>query len=245
MLQANAPAGAPADTYGLAGDATNVNSVTGNSMNGGNGGIGNQPDRFVTGNVNGSGEGNYNVSNNGTAANRIQHIDGIAIELGKDGPGTLTTTVNNNFINPNSAVGCAGIAIGTDDPQNTGVAGTHTTTISGNNVMGTDGPGIFAIVRNSVSTMTAKILNDTVAAPITTNSARAGIRVDSGSAQGDTTMCREISGNTTAGSTNTGTGTTSPGINLRKQGPTRRSTHSASKVWLPRPRPASRTTSTA
>ena len=84
--------------------------------------------------------------------------------------------------------------------------------------MGTDGPGIFAIVRDSGSTMTARVLNNTVAAPITTNAARAGIRVDSGSAQGDTTLCLEISGNTTAGSTNTGTGTTSPGINLRKQG---------------------------
>ena len=47
---------------------------------------------------------------------------------------------------------------------------------------------------------------------------RAGIRVDSGSAAGDTTLCLEISGNTTAGSTNSGTATTSPGINLRKQG---------------------------
>ena len=66
--------------------------------------------------------------------------------------------------------------------------------------------------------MTAQVLNNTVAAPIATNAARAGIRVDSGSPQGDTTMCLEISGNTTAGSTNTDTGTTSPGINLRKQG---------------------------
>jgi hypothetical protein len=205
-------------TYGVPGNATNVISVTGNSMDGGNGGIGFQPDRFVTGDVNGSGQGNYNVSNNGTAANRIRHIDCIAIELGKDGPGTLTTTVQNNFINANSAVGCAGIAIGTDDPQNTGVAGTHTTTISGNNVMGTDGPGIFVIVRNSSSTMNATVTNNTVAAPITTNSARAGIRVDSGSAVGDTTLCLDLRNNTTAGSTNTGTGTTSPGINLRKQG---------------------------
>jgi large repetitive protein len=31
-------------------------------------------------------------------------------------------------------------------------------------------------------------------------------------------MCVQISGNVTAGSTNSGTGTTSPGINLRKQG---------------------------
>ena len=91
-------------------------------------------------------------------------------------------------------------------------------TISGNNVMGTDGPGIFPIVRDSGSTMIARVLNNTVAAPIATNAARAGIRVDSGSAQGDTTLCLEISGNTTAGSTNTDTATTSPGINLRKQG---------------------------
>ena len=84
--------------------------------------------------------------------------------------------------------------------------------------MGTDGPGIFAIVRDSGSTMTARVLNNTVAAPIATNAARAGIRVDSGSAVGDTTLCLEISGNTTAGSTNTATATTSPGINLRKQG---------------------------
>ena len=84
--------------------------------------------------------------------------------------------------------------------------------------MGTDGPGIFPIVRASGSTMIAKVLNNTAAAPITTNAARAGIRVDSGSAVGDTTLCLEISGNTTAGSTNSATATTSPGINLRKQG---------------------------
>jgi hypothetical protein len=66
--------------------------------------------------------------------------------------------------------------------------------------------------------MTARVLNNQVAAPTATNSARAGIRVDSGSAEGDTTLCLEISGNTTAGSTNSGTATTSPGINLRKQG---------------------------
>jgi hypothetical protein len=83
--------------------------------------------------------------------------------------------------------------------------------------MGTDGPGIFPIVRDSGSTMIARVINNTAAA-LATNAARAGIRVDSGSASGDTTMCLEISGNTTAGGTNSGTATTSPGINLRKQG---------------------------
>lgn len=213
----NDNAGGPAGHAGIAGSGTDVIAITGNSMNGGTGGVGNQPDRFVTAGAHGIGQGNFDVSDNGTAGNRIRNIDCIAIELQADGPVNVTTTVRNNFINANSAVGCAGIAVGTDDPSSMG-AGSHTTTISGNNVMGTDGPGIFPIVRASGSTMTARVLNNTVAAPITTNAARAGIRVDSGSSVGDTTLCLEIGGNTTAGSTNTGTATTSPGINLRKQG---------------------------
>ncbi len=214
----NPNAGGPTGSAGVAGSGTDVIAVTGNSMNGGNGGIGNQPDRFFTGGVSGNGgQGNFNVSNNGTATNRLRNIDCIAIEVQMDGPVTMTSTVQDNFVNANSAVGCAGIAVGTDDPGDLG-AGTHTTLISGNNVMGTDGPGIFPIVRDSGSTMIARVLNNTVAAPIASNAARAGIRVDSGSAAGDTTMCLEISGNTTAGSTNSGTATTSPGINLRKQG---------------------------
>jgi hypothetical protein len=213
----NTNAGGPAGNAGTPGSLTDVIAVTGNLMNGGNGGVGNQPDRFFTGGVSGVGQGNFNVSNNGTAGNRLRNIDCIALEMQADAPATLTSTIQNNFINANSAVGCAGIAVGTDSLSGVGAA-THTTTISGNNVMGTDGPGIFPIVRNSGSTMTAKVLNNTVAAPITTTAARAGIRVDSGSANGDTTLCLEISGNTTAGSTNSGTATTSPGINLRKQG---------------------------
>ena len=214
----NPNAGGPTGGAGTAGNATNVIAITGNSMNGGNAGIGNQPDRFFTGGVSGNGgQGNFNVSNNGTAANRLRNIDCIAIEMQVDGPVTMTSTVNNNFINANSAVGCAGIAVGTDDPNDLG-AGTHSTLIQSNNVMGTDGQGIFAIVRDSGSTMNARVLNNTVAAPIA-NAARSGIQASSGSAQGDTTLCLEISGNTTAGSTNTGTGTTSPGIALRKQGP--------------------------
>ena len=214
----NATSGGPSGTMGVSGDATNKIAITGNLMNGGSGGIGNQPDRFVTASVHGVGQGNFDVSNNGTSGDRIRNIDCIAIEITADGPVNMTSNVQNNFINANSAVGCAGISVGTDQAFAVTDAGTHTSTISGNNVMGTDGPGIFPIVRNSASSMTVKVLNNTVAAPITTSAARAGIRVDSGSASGDTTLCLEISGNTTAGSTNNATSTTSPGINLRKQG---------------------------
>ncbi len=91
----NPNVGAPTGSAGTAGSATNVIAITGNSMNGGNGGIGNQPDRFFTGGVSGNGgQGNFNVSNNGTAANRLRMIDCIAIEMQVDGPVTMTSTVS-------------------------------------------------------------------------------------------------------------------------------------------------------
>jgi hypothetical protein len=212
--------GAPPGTMGQAGSGTNVISITGNRMDGGLGGVGNQPDRFVTALVNGRGQGNFDISNNGTAANPITHIDGVVIELSEFGDAVVTATTNNNRIVANNAVGSAGIGIGCDADSltTTGDTGTLTSTINGNNVSLTDGPGIFAIARNSSCTLNVKIQNNTVAAPATTTAARAGIRVDSGSSAGDTTLCLNISGNITAGSTNIATTTTSPGINLRKQG---------------------------
>jgi len=212
--------GAPAGTMGVPGSGTNIISIDGNKMDGGLGGVGNQPDRFVTATVNGRGQGNFDISNNGTVLNPITHIDGVVIELSEFGDANVTATTNGNRIVANNAVGSAGIGIGCDSDSltTTGDTGTLTSTIDNNTVSLTDGPGIFAIARNSNCTMNAKIQNNTVAAPATTNAARAGIRVDSGSSAGDTTLCLNISGNTTAGSTNTGTATTSPGINLRKQG---------------------------
>jgi hypothetical protein len=47
-------------------------------------------------------------------------------------------------------------------------------------------------------------------------SARAGIRVDAGSAAGQPVVCARIESNTTGGSNNGG-GSTSPGINFREQ----------------------------
>jgi methionine-rich copper-binding protein CopC len=221
VLQANSDiGGSHTVTYGTPGDATNVVAVTGNLMNGGLGGVGNQPDRFVTGAVNGRGSGNYNVSNNGTVANPIQKIDGVVIELSEFGDATVTATVNDNHIAANNAVASSGLGIGcdADSDATTTDNGSLTTTISGNTISLTDGPGIFTIARGSECTLVARIINNTVAAPNTTTAARAGIRVDSGSAVGDNTLCVEINGNTTAGSTNVATATTSPGINLRKQG---------------------------
>jgi hypothetical protein len=125
--------------------------------------------------------------------------------------------VNNNRIQAFNAVGSSGINVGCD-ADSTAAADTASVsyTVQGNNVSQTDGNGIFAIARGSQCTMTAKIISNTVAAPATTTAARPGIRVHSGSAGSANSVCLEMSGNTTAGSTNTGTGSTAPGIELRR-----------------------------
>ena len=60
----------------------------------------------------------------------------------------------------------SGIGIGCDSDSDgtTTDNGTLNLTIDGNNVSLTDGPGIFAIARNSTCTLNAKITNNTVAA---------------------------------------------------------------------------------
>ena len=213
-------ASAPAGTVGVPGSATDVIAVTGNLMNGGSGGLGNQADRFLTATVSGRGQGNFNVSSNGTLVSPITNIDGVVIEVSAFGNTTVTSTISNNVVSANNGVGSAGIGVGctSDGLLTTPDNASLTTTISGNTVTLTNGPGILAVANNSLCTMTARIINNTVAAPATTNAARAGIRVDSGTSAGDTAVCLEITGNVTAGSTNTSTGTISPGINLRKQG---------------------------
>ena len=137
----NPNAGGPVGHAGTAGSATDVITITGNSMNGGDGGIGNQPDRFFTGGVSGNGgQGNFNISNHGTAASRLRNIDCIAIEVQVDGPDTMTSTVQNNFINATAPSAARGSPSAPTARTDLG-AGTHTTLISANNVMGTDGPG--------------------------------------------------------------------------------------------------------
>ena len=80
-----------------------------------------------------------------------------------------------------------------------------------------------AMLANSTGTLNAKIQNNNVGTPNTGASgpSEPGIRIDSGTSSGtavDTKVCLNLSGNTTAGSTFSGT--TFPGIGLRKQGTT-------------------------
>jgi hypothetical protein len=213
-------AGAPAGTFGDPAVPANVINVTGNKMNGGVLGVGNQPDRFITASVNGRGVGHLNVSNNGTSLAPITNIDGVVIELNAFGSTTLRVHVNDNIIASNNAVGSAGINVGCDADSlaTTTDNATMTAYVSGNDVSANDGVGILAIARGaSTCTLNVTIHDNDFAAPDTTSSARAGLRVDSGSSGSNNTVCLDITQNRTFGSTNSGTGTTSPGINLRRQ----------------------------
>ncbi|MGN6184629.1 MAG: hypothetical protein ACTHQM_13350, partial [Thermoanaerobaculia bacterium] len=85
-------------------------------------------------------------------------------------------------------------------------------TINNNVISNTDGNGILAVARGATGSLTAKIQNNTVSAPL--GGVRPGIRVDAGNttAGTDDDVCLNISGNSSAGSGGT------QGIGLRKQG---------------------------
>jgi hypothetical protein len=207
----NGNAAGPAGTFGTAGDATNIIAVTGNHVAGASATnrIGTQA---IIGVVNGKGQGNFNISNNGTVGQPITNVSGNGIAVSTFGNATATATVSSNVIVANNINASAGIGAGTSSTFGASDTPTLTVTISSNTVSQTDGNGILVTARDATGTVFAKIQNNTVAAPL--SGLRNGIRVDAGNGISvDDRMCLNISGNTTAG-----TGHTNAGIGLRKQG---------------------------
>jgi large repetitive protein len=157
-------------------------------------------------------QANFDISNNGTAANPLQHSAGIGIGLGNTGYSTSTVTMNNNRIVANNTVASAGIGGGNGVVLGSAETPDLTWTIQNNTISQTDGNGILAVARAINGIMKVTIENNTVAAPLT--GVRPGIRVDAGNntAGEDAAVCLDVSGNTSAGSGGT------QGIGLRKQG---------------------------
>jgi hypothetical protein len=124
----------------------------------------------------------------------------------------MTSTVSNNTIVANNTFGAAGLEIGADSTANMASFASYRATVTGNNVSQTDGVGIYAIARGSSDSLHVKLQNNTIAAPL--GGVRPGLRIDSGSTAGNTWVCANVSGNTSAGSGGT------QGIGLRKQGTT-------------------------
>lgn len=157
---------------------------------------------------------NVNITGNGTIANPITNIQGQGISVFAGGSITGTTTINNNVIVANQTLlaGTQGMAVQVDDgPAGSGTsAADYNFIITNNNISNFEGSGIYAFVRASLGKMDATIQNNIVGTPLMAN--RPGIRVASGSSAGDTTLCMNMSGNTSDGSG------INQGIGIRKQG---------------------------
>ncbi|MBB5207982.1 beta strand repeat-containing protein [Chiayiivirga flava] len=206
----NANAAGPTPLFGTAGSGSSVIRITGNRI------AGQSPANPIAAEaivalVNGKGQGNFDISGNGTVANPITNVNGTAISHSAFGTAVVTSTISNNVIVANNIFAAQGIGVGTSNTAGFANTPSLTTTITGNNVSATDGNGILAVARDGSGTLRAKIQNNTVAAPLT--GVRPGIRVDSGNGTSvNETVCVNISGNTSAGSGG------HPGIGLRKQG---------------------------
>jgi hypothetical protein len=200
----NANAAGPLATCGTPGSGTNVVNITNNRVQGASAAarIGTEGLLAI---LNGRGQANYNVS-----SNDVRHTTGRAMGVSSFGQGTMTSTVSNNTIVANNTFAAAGLEIGADSTANMASNGTYTATVTGNNVSQSDGVGIWAIARGSSHTLRVKLQNNTIAAPL--SGVRPGLRIDSGSSAGNTTVCANVSGNTSAGSGGT------QGIGIRKQG---------------------------
>ncbi len=207
-LGANANAAGPAGILGTPGSA-NVISITGNRIAGQS-----AASRLGTNGIlvaaTGKGQANFDVSSNGTVANPLANIAGFGIGVSVRGAVTVEANVTNNILAPNNTFASPAISVGADNLFGVTDAPDLTSTISNNTISQSDGNGILATVRNSNGIGRFKIQNNTVAAPLT--GVRPGIRVDSGTASGNTTVCLNMSGNTSAGSGG------SQGLGLRKQG---------------------------
>jgi hypothetical protein len=157
-----------------------------------------------------NGQSNFIISNNGTVANPVTNIAGVVISHFVGGNINSEATINGNVLVSNNTAGSSGIGVQVDQACAATDAAVSTMTVNSNSVSSNDGSGIRGLVRNSNGTLNLKVQNNTVTAPLTAN--RNGIRVDSGSAVGNTTLCLNMTGNTSAGSG------VNQGLGIRKQG---------------------------
>jgi len=204
----NGAAAGPAGTFGVPGNASDVIAITGNRISG-------QPGArmgtsAVAALVNGRGQGNFDISDNGTAADPISHVAGTAIAHSAIGQVNVTSTIARNWIVANNSFASPGISASADRTFDVNDAPQLTVRIDGNVISATDGSGILTTARNSASTVRATVVDNVVAAPL--SGVRQGIRVDAGSALGNATVCLNATGNQSAGSGG------ALGIGLRKQG---------------------------
>jgi hypothetical protein len=208
----NSNAGAPVGTYGTPGSVTDVIAITGNRIKGASSAvrIGTQA---ILATVNGRGQGNFDISSNGTVAEPITNVTGHVISHSVFGQANVRTTISNNRIVANNSLSSHGISVGVDSTTAMSTSAVLNLSVANNNVSGTNGTGIFALATRG-GTLNTRLQSNTVAAP---SDATYGMQVIAATSPSTNsgTVCLDILGNTTAGG-NDGTDTW-PGIGLRRQ----------------------------
>ena len=120
---------------------------------------------LVAGLVAGKGQGNLDISNNGTVANPLTNMAGTAILCGGNGNTTSTWNISGNVIVANNTVASNGIGGGTGSTFTSADTPSMTWTITNNNISATDGNGILTVARGATGSLKVKIQNNTVTAP--------------------------------------------------------------------------------
>ena len=204
----------PAGNLGIAGSVSDVIAITGNRVSGASPAT-RMGTQAILAAVNGKGQGNFEISSNGTIANPLGNTLGTTLALSSLGNANVTATISNNVIVANNMFGSQGIGAGTGSTSGTSDTPNLTVSIINNVISQTDGNGILVVARGATGSVRSKIESNTVAAPL--GGVRQGIRVDAGNGSSiNDGVCLNISGNVSAG--NNASGTMSSGIGLRKQG---------------------------
>jgi hypothetical protein len=189
----------PAVTFGVAGHATNLISISGNTLTASSAEPNNAEGIIAL--INHSGQGNFRVNNNGTAANPIGKTIGTAISSSAFGNVTATGEIKNNYIAPSNSFGSLGIGIGTASsiPLSSGgnvQTPTYTVAVENNNISATDGAGILAVAIDASGRLNLALRNNIIAARA--SSGGQSLVVRSGNSNGNNTVCLDIRGNTSA-----------------------------------------------
>jgi hypothetical protein len=147
----------------------------------------------------------------------MQNILSEGIGVGASGTANADFVIENNYVAPGNILGNVGISANANRRQvgSTIVATPDVNaTISGNVVSNTSGSGIKVLHFNSNGVLRAKVVNNTVSAPVQPNP---GIAVENGSSNDpafNPTLCAQIAGNPATGSGPDGFGNTFTGIDL-------------------------------
>ncbi len=213
---ANSPA--PTANCGTPGSASNDIEIKNNILNGGGATV--KPNQLVLITVNGRGQGQFTVQDNGTIADPMSGSAGNIIDISAGGDVTVQATVTGNRIDASGQTvgGTSGIAAGVGKFDVTGPVtlnnSTLYATINSNVIANSIGSGIRLNINEGSPDLHAIVKNNNVAAPL---SGTYGIQVQQGPTTPGTIQKitnLEISGNVSAGGTSAGN--VFAGIGLRK-----------------------------